>query len=79
MFSRSGVDALRAPAPGPGLDRVVRAQVAGPEISKAHHDTQPALRTELRVWHRPQHCGPDAPSALEISRVIAAHLGHTWE
>ena len=22
---------------------------------------------------------PDAPSALEISRVIAAHLGHTWE
>ena len=22
---------------------------------------------------------PDAPSALEISRVIARHLGHTWE
>jgi hypothetical protein len=22
---------------------------------------------------------PDAPSALEISRVIAAHVGHTWE
>lgn len=22
---------------------------------------------------------PDAPSALEISRTIAAHLGHTWE
>ena len=22
---------------------------------------------------------PDAPSALEISRVIAAHLGHTWQ
>ena len=22
---------------------------------------------------------PDAPSALEISRIIARHLGHTWE